>query len=152
MEEIFLRFSHLSEKIFKLLDNRNLEKCMEVSRIWSSHLKVQKFVQIRTIKTIVKHFDDVEEIWNDVFMNNSTEIIIELQLAVQEFYKEFKHNPEILNSNHGLSPIHIAAGVSNINLMKRLQEKTTDKYPKNGDGYTHDLARRALGREPPKRR
>ena len=131
MEEIFLRFSHLSEKIFKLLDNQNLVKCMKVSRMWCSHLKVQKFVQIRTIKAIVRQFDDVEETWNDVFMNNSTEIIIELQLAVQEFYKEFEHNPELLNFSHGLSPIHIAAGVSNVNLMKRLQEKTTDKYPKN---------------------
>ena len=136
MEDITLRFSHLSEKIFKSLDNKNLVKCMEVSRMWCSHLKVQKFVQIRTVKAIVRQFDDVEETWNDVFMNNSTEIIIELQLAVQEFYKEFEHNPELLNSSHGLSPIHIAAGVSNINLMKWLQEKTTDKYPKNQDGWT----------------
>ena len=135
MEEIFLRFSHLNEKIFKLLDNQNLVKCMEVSRIWGSHLKVQKFVQIRTIKAIVKHYDYVEEIWNDVFMNNSTDIINELQLAVQEFYNECKCE-ENHESNHGLSPIHIAAGVSNLSLLKRLHDKTADKYPKNQDGWT----------------
>ena len=54
---------------------------MEVSKIWLSHLKVQKFVQIRTIKAIVIKFDGIEQIWNNIFMNNSTEIIIELQIA-----------------------------------------------------------------------
>ena len=81
MEVISLRFPHLIEKIFKFLDNQNFIKCMEVSRMWCSHLEVQKFVQIRIIKTIVKQFDDVEEIWNNVFKNTSTETITELQLA-----------------------------------------------------------------------
>ena len=134
MEVISLRFPHLSEKIFKLLGNQNLIKCMEVSRMWCSHLQVQKFVQIRIIKAIVKQFDDVEEIWNNVFKNTSTETITELKLAAQEFYIAFETAYNRLN--HGLSPIHIAAGVSNIDLLKKLQEKTTDKFPRNQEGWT----------------
>ena len=139
MEDITLRFSHLSEKIFKSLDNQNLVKCMEVSRMWCGHLEVQKFVQIRIIEAIVVQFDEVVEIWNNAFKDTSTETITELRLAVQEFYKIFEDYDNlgsVLCVNNGLSPIHVAAGVSNINLLKKLQEKTTDKYPKNQEGWT----------------
>jgi hypothetical protein len=96
--------------------------------------KQNVFVQIRIIKTIVKQFDDVEEIWNNVFKNTSTETITELKRAAQEFYMAFEN--AYYRLNHGLSPIHIAAGVSNIGLLKKLQEKTTDKFPRNQEGWT----------------
>lgn len=140
MEDVFLKFPHLSEEIFKSSGNQNLVKCIEVSRMWCNYLEVQKFVQIRIIESIVMQFNEVEEIWNNAFKDTSTETIIELRLGVQEFYKAFEdklhNNYGVVCLNHGLSPIHIAAGVSNINLLKKLQGKTTDKYPKNQEGWT----------------
>ena len=50
MEEVFLRFPHLSENIFDLLDNKSLADCKEVSKSWHFYLAAQKFLQKRIIK------------------------------------------------------------------------------------------------------
>ena len=50
MEEAFLRFPHLSETIFDLLDNKSLAASKEVSKSWYFYLDSQKFLQTRIIK------------------------------------------------------------------------------------------------------
>ena len=50
MEQAFLRFPHLSENIFDLLDNKSLAHCKEVSKVWYSYLDVQTFLQPRILK------------------------------------------------------------------------------------------------------
>ena len=52
MEEVFLRFPHLSEDIFNALDNKNLAICKEVSKVWYNYLHDQKFVKERRVKVI----------------------------------------------------------------------------------------------------
>ena len=60
MEEVFLRFPHLSEDIFNALDNKTFATCKEVSKVWYNYLDDdQKFVQERRvgiIKKIIKKF------------------------------------------------------------------------------------------------
>ena len=50
MEEAFLRFPHLSETIFDLLDNKSLAASKEVSKSWYFYLDSQKFLQARISK------------------------------------------------------------------------------------------------------
>ena len=50
MEEIFLRFSHLSETIFDSLNSESLAKSKEVCRSWYQYLDDQKFLQTRANK------------------------------------------------------------------------------------------------------
>ena len=54
MEEIILRFPHLSEQISICLDNQSLAKSREISKTWNRLLEEQKFFQIRIIKTIIE--------------------------------------------------------------------------------------------------
>ena len=49
METFFLRFPHLTEKVFDYLYDEELKECKEVSREWYSYLSQQKFLQIRMI-------------------------------------------------------------------------------------------------------
>ena len=60
MEEAFLRFPHLSEAIFKSLNNKTLADCKEVSKSWYFHLDSQKFLETRIVKTQT-NIKDVEE-------------------------------------------------------------------------------------------
>ena len=50
MEEVFLRFPHLSETIFDLLDNKSLAKSKKVNKSWYFYLDSQKFLQTRIRK------------------------------------------------------------------------------------------------------
>ena len=49
MEEIILKFPHLSEEIFNCLDNESMINCKEVSKIWCDYISDQKFYHIRII-------------------------------------------------------------------------------------------------------
>ena len=49
MDELYIRFSHLSEKIFDSLDDDSIIKCKEASRFWFNYLDGQKLVQIKQI-------------------------------------------------------------------------------------------------------
>ena len=50
MEQIILRFPHLGQEIFNLLDNNDLEKSREVDKYWNIYIAEQKFYSIRIIK------------------------------------------------------------------------------------------------------
>ena len=88
MEEIALRFPHLNGEIFNSLDDQNVAKCRDVSRFWCIHLDKQKFLQIRIIQATVGQFHKIGEAWNMVFKTAPTKIIMDLGLAVSEFYKK----------------------------------------------------------------
>ena len=65
MEQAFLRFPHLSENIFDLLDNKSLADCKEVSKAWYFYLDVQTFLQPRIIKAnkikyVEKAIDEIQ--------------------------------------------------------------------------------------------
>ena len=52
MEEVFQRFPHLSEGIFKSLDNKTLANSAEVSRFWYAYIDYQNFHRNRRIEMI----------------------------------------------------------------------------------------------------
>ena len=74
MEKILLRFSHLREKIFNLLDNKGFEKSREVDRYWNIYINEQKFYKIRKIKATVERFQEVGPAWNILFAKSTTKM------------------------------------------------------------------------------
>ena len=127
MEEVSLRFPHLNGRIFKSLDDQNVAKCREVSRFWRIRLDKQKFLQIRIIQATVGQFHKIGEAWNMLFKTAPTKTIMDLGLAVSEFYKKGNN----LKYYEGLTPIHVAAGTGNLKLLQSVQDKTHDKQPKD---------------------
>ena len=131
MEELFERFSHLSETIFNCLENRSLVKCKEVSRIWCDYISEQKLYHSRIIHLIVGNYHRVGTDW-DVFRKCTTNTIKNLRHAVEHFYlkKDNIHYHELL------TPIHVAAGTGDLSLLEEIQKKEEEKYPEDIEGFT----------------
>ena len=79
MEDIFFKFSHLSEQIYDSLSNADITNCKEVDRSWCSYLKGQKFVEIRKIEAIVEQFHNLGNAWKIVLKKGSTQMIKDLR-------------------------------------------------------------------------
>ena len=64
MEEVFLRFPHLSEIIFDSLNCESLAKSREVCRSWYQYLDKQKFLHSRAekVKEIIETVEMFEQI------------------------------------------------------------------------------------------
>ena len=83
MEEIFLRFPHLGESIFILLDNQSISKSREVDIRWKTFLdqEASKKFQIRLIKSTL----NIGNSWNIIFKTFSRQDLGELGIAVRKF-------------------------------------------------------------------
>ena len=87
MEEIFLRFSHLSETIFDSLNSESLAKSKEVCRSWYQYLDKQKFLHSRAekVKEIIETVEMFQQIsrlqiskkWKNPFDMKTKKIIID---------------------------------------------------------------------------
>ena len=130
MEEVFSRFSHLSEEIFELLDNDDIITCMKVSKVWKIYLNSQKLVQVRRIKATVGQFHVVGKAWDEVFNTATTETMKGLALCVTQFYKKDPAKTYYA----GLTPLHITAGTGQLKLYQIIQEKANEKQPKDSSG------------------
>ena len=131
MDDLTLRFSHLTEKIFKSLNNETVAECKETSKFWYSFLGAQKFVQIRVIIAKINQFHRIGKSWNHVFKTATTKTIMDLGQAVEQFYQK---NPR-MKFHQGLTPIHVAAATGHFDLLKLIEDKTREKYPEDGNGW-----------------
>ena len=106
LENLMLRFSHLSETIFDHLDNQTLVTCKFVSKELNTYLREQKFHKIRIIIETVTKFQELRQPWIHVFKTANTMTIMELGHAVDQFYtKGLKYT-----NYKGIAPVHVAAG------------------------------------------
>ena len=119
MEELIVRFPHLSEAIYDFIDNQSLSNCVKVDRYWQNYLRNQKFFEIRIIKATVKQFHNMGETWNKIFKSASTEIIFAFGNAVQFFYQKNSN----LDYHEDINPIHVAAATGKLSLLIAIQEK-----------------------------
>ena len=63
----------------------NAEKSADFGKsTWTS----KKYIQIRIIKEKVGDFHKIGDAWNKIFKEGSTDIIIDLRIAVDKFYKK----------------------------------------------------------------
>ena len=155
-DKIFcLRFPEIAESIFENVDNQSLVNCLEASRELENFLtsQSQKLYLKRKIKKIVESHDEFSEMWKTVLKNVSTETIIHLEYAVSKFYEDIwfplrciifmfcgmigvELVPDYPTWPICLSPLHIAAGIGDTQLWKKISEKCDDKNPKNELGST----------------
>ena len=151
MEEVNLRFQHISEQIFGCLDNKSLASCKETCRSWNNFLDGQKFLHARIIFETVTKFQKVGKSWLQVFKKCNTKTILDLRIAVEHFYKELEIdldtrnciyiNPfiallSLLSNNRqlDLSPLHVVAGYGQLTLFNDILQKVENKFPFDGLG------------------
>ena len=133
MEEVNLRFQHLSEQIFSCLDNESLINCQEVSRSWNIYLDRQKFLQARIILEIVNRTHKVGKSWFEVFKKCNTKTITDLRVAVEHLYHGiFASYREDID----LSPLHVAAAFGQLTLFNDILHKVENQFPLNDIGWS----------------
>ena len=59
MEEISLRFPHISEQIFEILDNKTLVQCKEADRTLNKCIDYMKAGKFPWLRIIQKYIDQV---------------------------------------------------------------------------------------------
>ena len=62
MEEIILRFPHIGEQIFKLLDDKSLAESREVSRSWQKFINEEKFYKQIIAKMIEEKKQELDKL------------------------------------------------------------------------------------------
>ena len=80
--------------------------------------------------------------WFEVFKKCNTKVIVDLRIAVEQFYKdpqihlEIRNRIILLSKNQqldlDLSPLHVAAGFGRLTLFNDILQKVENKFPLDG--------------------
>ena len=162
MDEVLVRFPQLGEKTFKKLLNKNLVKCMIVSKTWYNFITNEKFYKLQVqYENGQKNLDEfgntplhkaaeggylskckliIDNVENKNPTNNFGETPLHRAAKggyldiCRIIFKEIKDkNPA---SNNGLTPLHNAVLCGRLDICKLIIEKTMDKNPADKYGST----------------
>ena len=138
LENMRMRFPHLFEGIFVLLNQNDLAKCREVNRFLQDSLD-EKFWWIKKI-----HFQ-LEEIQCQL-KNSYPEFNKDWRLVVTKtmplhnlkkiqscLVKFFNNIGEMKSRKQYLSPIIVLSAFGDVNLFKEISVKLNNVYPKSGN-------------------
>ena len=156
MENLFLRFPHLSENIFRSMDNKCLANSREVSRSWAKEVfrSIGKKCLVTKMKKSLKDFHNdtylmlqrfkLTKPWENLFNKGNTETITEFSQAFVKFYttvrtaynaypRTYKY-PNSYLCIKDLKPLHIAAATGHVTLYETLLENSRIKNPSDKNG------------------
>ena len=147
MEQLFLRFPHLSEAICGQLNNKSLATWTGVSRSLNMYLTEQKLFEVRIIKATIKKYHErkwgvmgslvithwASNAWKEVFKTASKETLVNLRHDVQKLYLKMGYQ---IHLEIDITPLHFEAKAGNELLFKTLFNKAQDKHPRCEDGQT----------------
>ena len=129
MECTILRFPHLSDQIFGLLNNESLTKCMEVNKKWKIYLSQQKFFYVRLIQGHVGLSDVLGKSWKIAFQVWNMENIIELSRVIRKLYRinsNMTKDYGILYTLDDYSPFQVIAMLVQLQTYKYLLDKVDE--------------------------
>ena len=148
MEEVFFRFSHLSENIFQLLNSESLAKSKEVCISWYQYLDDQKFLHARAnkVKSVIETVKKLGHVQKDHSRKNmlniktSKEIIDDarnwnfdlvhdkIMKSINSMYVGTSYSSTYFYHGH---PFFIAAFEGHFEVVKYLVDNLEDKNPKS---------------------
>ena len=149
MEEVFLRFPHLSEDIFNNLDNETLANCEEASKVWFAHLDDQNFLRLKRVEMIKEtigkfhQLDDNGLYWtyefHAAFDTTRVKKILDAarmgdfeasQKYMMEGIEHVYHKDDAHRHTNSNTPLRWAASIGCFDIVKFIVENTKDSgYP-----------------------
>ena len=124
IDSVIGRFPHLVTNIFKELDDQTLATCRNVSGLFCDHLESDKFYWVRRIQRYKKNVGTTYPQWNNVLKNTSVELVKELAVSTQQFFKD-----DATRSDLHWSPLQVVAEHGNLELCKYILEKNKNTKP-----------------------
>ena len=141
MEEVNIRFQHISEQIFGYLGNESLANCKKVCRTWNNFIDGQKFFHARIILETATRNHKVERSWFQVLKKCNTKTVGDLRTAVKQLYQEsgiFASSTPVSREYNQLvwtvSPLHVAAAFGQLTLFNDILQRVENKFPSDGLG------------------
>ena len=147
MEEVFQRFPHLSENIFKVLDNETLANCEEVSKVWYSYFDYHNFLQNRRVEIIqetIRKFHQLHEEFHTSFDTMRVQNILNaarmgnfetVQRSMIEGIVNVHHKSDFRRIfEKDLSTLHWAADSGYFDVVKYLVDIVEDINPRDTNG------------------
>ena len=127
------RFPHLVTNIFKELDDKTLTTCRNVSRLCCDYLDSEKLLWVRMIQSFRNFTGTLSPRWNKVLKNTSAELVKELSISTQQFFKETRTD----FCRCPATWLQVVAEQGNLELCKYILEK--NKNTKPCINYNHPL-------------
>ena len=87
MEYCCMRFPYMGKMVYKKLDNQSTVRTKEASRGMANFLKNERFYFIKIIRKHVKSLDKFDESWREVLNKIPMDVLEELAVAVEKFFK-----------------------------------------------------------------
>ena len=131
MEDLCQIFPLVSQIVLNNLDDQSLANCKIANRQLKEFLEDEKLLSIRIIKKYGKNLEYFSDSWKNIIHNTPREIVKELAIAIQEFFKVCQSRYE-----EQWSPLHIAAERGLLVLGQHITRKTGDKNPVQSDGWS----------------
>ena len=123
MEEVFVRFPYLCQRIFSELDNDYLTKCREVSRDWRLAVDSQSILMIQRYtkcsRTLLKKIIRKED-------------LVDLTTQTRKLYEKYP----ITSLKNRMTPLHEAAKIGNLPILELIIENHEDINCRDGYGWT----------------
>ena len=124
MEVICLRFPHIADKIFELLNNKSLTKCREVHKTWLWFIDSADFPWCRILKNYpMENGQTLLHIAAKTGQLDKCELILD-------------SDSEVPKDNNGYTPFHEAAKKGHLNLCKFFNENAKGKSPISDIGWS----------------
>ena len=124
MDNCCKRFPDVGKMILNNLNDQSLARSKKASRGIAVFLENERFYFVRIIRKYDEQFEGFEESWNEVINKTPTDVLKQLAVAIQEFFKD--------NSwRKNMAPLHIAAEKDDLGLCEKIITKTSNKNPAN---------------------
>ena len=134
LEQFFLRFPTLEEKICNQLDQQSLITFTKVSKEMMDIRLGRRFYWVRNIEYQLRGVykgkipKRKRDLWRKVIQRSPVEIVKEIFQMTAQFYKFSKMNK---NGMVKCSPLHIAAERGNLKICQHIIDRFDDKNPKD---------------------
>ena len=130
MEIIALRFPHITDQIFELINNKSITKCREVEKTW------------------LRFIDEDDLPWKRILRKYPVEMgqtplhIAAMTGQLQKCQVFFKRN--LHQDIQGITALHLSATYGHLKISELLMKGVREKLPKDQRGSTplHEAARR----------
>ena len=121
MELVSLRFPHITDQIFEILNNRSLTKCRKVHKTWLRFIDDANYPWSRILK---KHPMEMGQTPFHIAAKTG-------QLRMWELFLNEKDKINLPKDDYGITPLHLSARYGHLKTCKLLMKDAKDKFPQD---------------------